>query len=126
MVYQATITSNKDKNYRRQYIGVTSTEFKKRLANHRQSFKKEVLKNSTALSKEYWNLKEKKMGPIVKWKIIDKAATSKSLEQNCWLCLKERYHIATYKYSRNLLNKRNEIAVRCPHRKKYVLLNMKK
>ena len=66
------------------------------------------------------------MNPTVEWKIIAKAATPKSLDQNCWLCLKERYLIMTHKESENLLNVRNELAVRCVHRKKFTLLNFEK
>ena len=53
------------------YIGLTSTDFKARLGNHKQSFINPD-SNQTSLSKYILELKEKQIQPTVSWKLVDR------------------------------------------------------
>ena len=55
IVYQATVTTEQESEC---YVGLTDTDFKSRYANHKQSFKKEVLSVQTELSKHVWHFKK--------------------------------------------------------------------
>ena len=56
IVYEATVKSGQET---KKYVGLTEGTFKKRLYDHRQSFKNNSLKNAAELSKHIWHLKEK-------------------------------------------------------------------
>lgn len=120
IIYEATLTSNIPNYPEKKYIGLCETTFKKRFANHKQSFNTKKYKNNTALSTEYWKIKEQQGIPKVKWKIIRKAKASTPESRNCQLCLGEKYEIACYD-GQNLLNKRNEVVAKCRHKHKYIL-----
>ena len=70
VVYRATVETD---NSKETYVGLTDTEFKARLANHKQSFTKEKLKNTTELSKHVWSLKDSNVEYTIKWEIVGKA-----------------------------------------------------
>ena len=55
IVYKATVESSG--HY---YIGITENDFKSRLGTHKQSFKHELVKNSTTLSQHVWEIGENK------------------------------------------------------------------
>ena len=79
IVYQATVTTRENDNNRTKkkntesYVGLTENEFKKRFANHKQSFTNPRLRNATELSKYIWSLKEKNTEYDIAWRILGKA-----------------------------------------------------
>ena len=79
IVYQAAVTTRENDNNRTKkkntesYVGLTENEFKKRFANHKQSFTDPRLRNATELSKYIWSLKEKNTEYDIAWRILGKA-----------------------------------------------------
>ena len=71
IIYQAMVTSHQDET--ETYVRLTDTTFKTRLANHKQSFKNESLKNQTELSKHIWDLKKRRKTFSITWRILGKA-----------------------------------------------------
>ena len=69
VVYQATV-QRKDTNIRETYVGLTENEFKTRYRNHTASFRNNLSRNSTELSKYVWFLKNKEIDNDITWKII--------------------------------------------------------
>ena len=115
-IYKATVSTD---NSSESYIGATENEFKTRLANHKQSFKKETLRNATELSKHIWNLKDKNINYEIKWAILDRANPYSTKSKRCNLCTTEKYHILFNKSAS--LNKRSEIINTCRHSTKFLL-----
>ena len=120
IVYEATLKAQTPNYTEKKYIGICETTFKKRYANHKQSFETEKYRNSTTLSTEYWKLKETDAQPSVSWKIVKKANAYTPETKNCALCLNEKYEIANAE-SNKLLNKRNELIAKCRHKRKFLL-----
>ena len=58
IIYQALVTQKGSEKVDT-YIGLTSTTFKARLANHQQAFKNKNLQTSCKLAQFIWGLKEK-------------------------------------------------------------------
>ena len=120
LVYKATVLkSNKF------YIGITESEFKKRLANHRYSFKHESGKTSTTLSQHVWEIEENPE-PKIKWEIIKFAKPRSAGASECQLCLEEKLQILKNNKDPNCLNKKSELSQRCKtfRRAKHKLANM--
>ena len=119
VVYKATISApNHAEKY---YYGLSEPEFKSRYANHKSSLKYPSKRNTTELSKYYWELRDKGVdkGDIkVDWRIERQAHKYKCGTRRCDLCLTEKLVIATADKS-TMLNKRSEIISACPHRTKY-------
>ena len=59
VVYQRIIYPKENITDRKTYIGIFSTKWKVRYANHKYSFSQEHLKYQTALSKQFWSSKNK-------------------------------------------------------------------
>ncbi len=120
IIYKATITQNTNKI--ETYVGLTDTEFKLRYANHKQSFTKESLKNSTELSKHIWNLKSENTEYDIKWEIIGKAPAYSNKTKSCRLCNLEKYFII-YDKTNATLNQRSGLINSCRHFSKFLLGN---
>ena len=58
IIYQAKV---KCEGKEEAYVGLTATDFKARLANHKASFKTKSKSSATDLSKHVWQLKEKNL-----------------------------------------------------------------
>ena len=119
IVYKATVTkSNKF------YIGITESEFKKRLANHKHSFRHESAKQSTTLSQHIWDIQDNPE-PDIKWEIVKSVNPRPAGAKECQLCLEEKLQILKYSKDPNCLNKRSELSQRCItfHRAKNKLTN---
>ena len=122
VIYEATINSNL-RNYKKKiYIGLSENTFKKRFNSHKTSFRLEKYKNSTALSTEYWRIKELNGQPIVTWRILRQTTPYNPESGKCQLCLHKKFEIANYP-NQNILNKRSEIVSKCRHRRKFLLIN---
>ena len=93
-IYQATVTevvSGKVETY----TGLASTDWKKRLAVHKTSFKHEPKpgaksSNATELSNHIWKLKEQNIENKIDWKILDRAQPYNPNTKICRLCLTEK------------------------------------
>ena len=90
---------------------MTEGDFKTRLANHKQSFRNETHKNSTALSQHIWEIKENPE-PDIKWEILSKAKPRIAASPYCFLCVEEKWHILKNNNNPNCLNKRSELTHR--------------
>ena len=79
------------------------------------------LKHQTALSKQFWCLKNKGLTPEIQWSVLKKSNTPKSFDGRCSLCLEEKIQIMKYPVPEKLLNKRCELIARCRHKVKFKL-----
>ena len=120
IVYQAVVsTSNNEESY----IGLTANNFKERFNNHKATFTKKSLKNSTELSKHIWRLKEAGEQYTIKWRIVKKAKAYSNISKKCQLCLWEKFYII-YHPSMASLNKRSELVSTCRHASKFLVKNI--
>jgi hypothetical protein len=117
IVYQATVSQPNQES--KTYIGLTSTDFKARLANHKQSFQNPDV-NQTSLSKHVLELKSNGIEPTITWKLLDRGKTYSSVTGVCQLCIKEAFHII-YNSDMTELNSRSEIFSACRHKKATLL-----
>ena len=118
VIYKAEV---KTKNETKTYIGLTSSEIKKRVSSHNSDFKHAKNKDSTKLSKHIWDLKENNINYEIKWNVIKKVNKLKNGDKMCRLCTQEVRYILRNKDSP--LNSRNELMNKCRHRRKYLLDN---
>ena len=124
VVYQGIIYSKENVKDRKTYIGISSTKWKSRYANHKFSFFLEHLKNQTALSKHFWSLKNKGLTPEIQWSILKKSNISKCFDRRYNLCLEEKIQkiqIMIYPDPEKLFNQWCEWIARCRHRTKFKL-----
>ena len=120
IVYEATVKSDLDTKV---YVGLTSSEFKARFANHKTDFKYEKKRYSTALASHIWDIKNKDKKYEIEWKIIDATSKLKNGQKECRLCLKESLAILNRlkNSNNNCLNKKNEILNTCRHGRSFLL-----
>jgi hypothetical protein len=117
VVYQATV---KSENNSETYVGIAETTFKTRYNNHLTSFRNEVGRNMTELSKHIWNIKERKVTFQLTWKILCIAKSYTNISKKCSLCITEKYYIMC-KPELATLNKRCELISKCRHSRKFLL-----
>ncbi len=124
VVYKCVVSSKNVPD--KQYIGITEGEWKKRFANHKQSFKNKKYSKDTMLSKYIWELKEKNIDDfILNWSILKTAPAYNNISKKCILCLQEKFEIITHANQECLLNKRSELISKCRHENKFLLKNYK-
>ena len=121
VVYQGIIYPKENVKDREIYIGISTTKWKSRYANHKFPFSHEHLKKHTALSKHFWSLKNKGLTPEIPWSILKKSDTPKCFDIRCNQCLEEKLQIMIYPDPEKLLNQRCELIARCRHRNKFKL-----
>ena len=104
IMYQATLTSNKDNYQHKIYHGITETEFKQRYANHIKSFRHEKHQSDTELSNELWSIKNNNYTPNIVWEILRKHQMDNPNTKRCSLRFNEKLEInvATETNSRQL------------------------
>jgi hypothetical protein len=117
IIYQATVSQPNEEE--KTYIGLTSTDFKARLGNHKQSFINPN-SNQTSLSKYILEQKDKGIEPTVSWKLIDRGRVYSPVTEVCQLCTKEAFYII-FKPEMAVLNSRSELFSSCRHRKSALL-----
>ena len=78
------------------------------------------IKSDTELCKEYWEVKQQKGIPVIKWKVLRKCHAYNQKKCQCILRLNEKCEIACYNGD-NLLNKRTEIPGTYRYKSKYKL-----
>ena len=120
VVYQATVTTHQNPPEVETYTGMTSTEFKDRYRNHKQSFEKESKKSQTTLSQHIWELKNQQINFDVTWKFIGRARPFNPATGMCALCTLEKYFILSSE-SGATLNRNYEIYKPCIHRSPLLL-----
>ena len=123
IVYQATVKQENNQE-EQTYVGLTENTFKTRYTEHKASFNHINKRHATTLSEHIWSLKDKNIQYNIKWKILTKAKAYNTNSKKCNLCLTEKYIITTQP-SKSTLNKRNELASSCRHRRKYLLQQQK-
>ena len=106
------------------YYGGTEGEFKYRYNNHTKSFRNEIYKNDSELSKYIWQLKDKNIEFQITWETIRRASKYQSGSRKCDLCATEKLYIIEADPS-ICLNNRNEITTKCRHQNKFLLRNWK-
>ena len=57
VLYGSTLSSNQPYYKEKKYFGIAEESFKGCLCNHNLSFRNELYKNNTELSKELWQIK---------------------------------------------------------------------
>ena len=119
IIYQATIQETISKK-EETYIGLTSTSFKERLANHQQTFKNKNLQKSCKLAQHIWTLKEKNIKYNIEWKLISRAKPFSQTSKICNLCVLEKYFILC-KPKMGTINKRTELTNSCRHKSKLLI-----
>ena len=115
IIYKATVSVPGRKDM--YYYGLCDTDFKTRLNNHNSSFRHRHLVK-TSLARHVWNLKDEGKSYSIKWELHCKAAPYMCGTRRCDLCLTEKAVIARADQA-TLINSRTELAVPCPHRRKY-------
>ena len=121
VVYQATIFPLENKKEEKVYFGISAGNWKQRYYNHKHSFTNPTRRNQTALSKWFWNLRDRGLTPYIKWKLIRRSSTPVNFKSRCNLCLIEKICIIKYKHTSKLLNQRNELIFKCRHKNKFKL-----
>ena len=116
VVYEAHVQEGEEKKY----IGST-IDFKKRWYGHTGSFRNEKVKSSTTLSTHVWN-SGLNPEPKIKWSILTRAEPYQRGGRMCDLCLSEKLAISKHFNNPTYLNKRSELALRCRHRRKFLLI----
>ena len=96
--------------------------FKKRYENHKQSFNLIHSKNDTALSIEYWILKQKQRAQRLTWEIKGQYQAYNPTLKKCNLNLIEKLEIIDSP-DKNLLRKRSEVIPQHRYPNKFKLVN---
>ena len=120
VVYTATVTPSVGDQ--ETYVGMTSTTFKERLANHDKSFNHIKYSTETSLSKFIWKLKDRNIDYTINWRIVDRAPIFNPITRVCKLCTLEKFYIL-YRPDLASLNQNDEIYKPCPHRFSLLLEN---
>jgi hypothetical protein len=114
VVYKATVVT---KSETKSYIGSAGNSFKERFTGHKQSFKSEAKRNTTALAKYIWEMKDSGTDYNLQWEILRKTRRKYDSRNGCELCVLEKIEIANAAKGSSL-NRRNELQSKCPHYKR--------
>ena len=120
IVYKAIVKTNEKEMI---YYGSAETPFKKRFANHKNSFKDPRKRNVTELAKYIWKLKDENTKFDIYWSTAARSNPYRAGSRKCNLCLAEKTIILREK-SPNLLNTRDELISGCRHRAKFKMKNL--
>ena len=124
VIYKVEITTT-DNADTKQYVCMTSDEFKTRYRNHTKSFRDKKYANETELSKHVWELKKTCRNYEIKWSILKRVPAHKEGTKRCILCLEEKLKILKASKAK-LLNKRSEIIPKCRHVNTHYLWNARR
>ena len=121
VVYKAVV---KSENESKIYYGSTKNEFKTRFLQHMSSFNTNLTKSSTTLAKYVQDLSKRKIKYKISWSIKAKAHTFSSGSKKCDLCITEKLTILKAD-QKTLINKRDELLSKCPHKRAFYLSSIK-
>ena len=119
IIYHAKVMEGNGQNCRN-YVGNTSTEFKKRLSGHKHTFKNEQA-NQTVLSNHIHKLESENKQYSVKWNIVGRGKPFSPISNTCSLCTSEKYFILFHPTLSDLNSKR-EIYSNCRHKQSILLV----
>ena len=119
IIYQATVEESQSQR-KETYIGLASTEFKKRLANHKKTCKNKKLAKICKLAQHIWKLKNNKKQFNISWKLVCKSTTFSPVSNVCNLCTIEKYFIV-YHPEMATINSRTELINNCRHKSSVLL-----
>ena len=119
VVYKATV---KYEDKTQHYVGMPENSFKTRYTQHKSSIKHSKHRNQTELSHLIWSLTDKGTDYKLTWNIIDRARPYRPGKRTCNLCMSEKFHMLV---GTNLINKKTELLIKCPHRRKFLARNHK-
>jgi hypothetical protein len=117
IVYEATVTTLGER-IERDYVGLTSTEWKSRLYVHNQGFNHREHASRCELSKHIWKLKDDSSEYELKWRILEKVK-GRLVAGACKLCTCEKLHIVSHPDRGRLLN--SNWVQKCVHDRKHIL-----
>ena len=123
-IYKAEVVRPEQGQKEHVYIGLAGGLFKKRLANHQQSFRDRNKIKFSELSKFVWKLQDQGIyNYSINWTILSTEKGYDRRNGKCGLCLREQLEIlkASYKVGRRLINKREELFTGCIHRYRHQL-----
>ena len=112
IIYKASLPSGET------YTGSTKTTFKSRFNAHKSTFRNEKYRKSITLASHIWDTSTDPK--FIKWSILQRAKPYSAGQKSCSLCLSEKLHILKNKDTKSL-NRRDEVAQRCPHVRAYKL-----
>ena len=105
------------------YFGSTEN-FKNRYAVHKSSLNNRPACHTT-LSSYVWKLKDQNIPYCIDWSIRARGHAFSSGSKSCDLCLTEKLIILT-ENQETMLNKQDELLESCRHRRKHLLVSVKK
>ena len=116
LIYKVSVITTVNKYY----YGTCENTFKERYNNHKCSFRNKSREKNTELSKYVWELKEKDINYFINWDIAIESHKYVCGSRNCDLCICEKLLIARADPN-VLLNKLDELVLKCRHRNKFTL-----
>ena len=124
VIYQAIVTEKVSRKVEK-YIGLASTSFKARLANHKASMKNRSLEKTCKLAQHIWEKKDRNIElEEIEWKIVDRGQPYSNVSDRCNLCIKEKFYIL-YKPEMSTINIRSELTAGCRHKSSLLLEKVK-
>ena len=110
-IYKATVNSDLEKKF---YIGLCSTQFRFRYANHKKYFKGGVFKNETELSKYVCGLKRKNIDFKIIWEMFKRAQPIADGNNPVYRLYLKKSTAFVYAFQKEgCLNQRNEFISSC-------------
>ena len=132
IIYQATVkvkvAPEVEKVPDQTYLGVCEPEWKERLGNHKQDWKKPNKRGATCLSTYIWSLKDKGLVQdrdwTISWALMARASAFSPTSGWCRLCVKEK-SLMVLQPELASLNDRDEFFAHCRHKNKLLLSSVK-
>jgi hypothetical protein len=123
IVYEAKVNAESKED--KFYLGMSATTFKIRHGNHKSDFKLPSRRYATKLSGYIWKLKEEGISNYnISFTIKHPAPSYTTTAGKCRLCLTEKLLIMQAD-PKLYLNQNAEILVKCRHKNKFMLSNLK-
>ena len=120
IVYEGEVINHTD-NLIRPYVGLTSSQWKERLAVHNQGIRHREYSKGCELTKYVWELKDNNKQFSIRWKILEHVK-GQLVGGECKLCVAEKLHIITHPARDQLLN--SNCFMKCLHKNKQMLASI--
>ena len=99
-------------------------DFKTQYYNHTHCFRNQSICKAAKLSKFVWKCKDARSIPFIHWRLVCSTSLYKYRNDYCNLCLVEKFAILRVD-PETTLSKRTNVLVKCWHRNKFKLKNLK-